>query len=283
MHRSGTSLTAQLCHELGWRVTGPEDFLRQGNQYNPQGYWETSDLVTINRRILYALGGDWHVPPHFRSHWEESRELLPLKKRAMAFIQQITSPQATWKDPRLTLTLPFWKPLVRNARYIVCIRNPLDVALSLSRRDHMTQEHALSLWLLYTTQALLHTQQARRLILFYEDLMGPKAPTQLERLQRFLERDGTQTIPLPVIRPELAHGQHGLSSPAIIGKISPLAQEMWNALLRWREQNFTSDHEVLALARSFPIPRTPWHTMQKYRLNFWMRLIKMQLLEGPGS
>lgn len=283
MHRSGTSLTAQLCHELGWRVTGPEEFLRQGNRYNPQGYWETSDLVTINRRILYALGGDWHVAPHFRPQWEDAPELVPLKRQAQAFIQQISTPQATWKDPRLTLTLPFWKPLIRDVRYIICIRNPLDVALSLYRRDHMTQERALTLWLLYTTQALLNTQQTRRLVVFYEDLTGSSAKAQLERLQAFLEKDGSSKMPLPVIHPEFGHGQYGLSSSGAIAQISPLAHTMWTALLNWRKQDFALDHEVLELARSFQAPHTPWPTMQKYRLSFWMRLIKMQLWEGKRS
>jgi hypothetical protein len=279
MHRSGTSLTAELCHNLGWQVTGPEDFLRQGNQYNPQGYWETSDLVTINRRILYALGGDWHVIPRLRPNWTEAAALKALRNSARKFIAQIPSPKATWKDPRLTLTLEFWQPLVPSTRYIVCLRNPLDVALSLHRRNNMATQWALTLWMFYTSQALTKTEGLNRLPVFYEDLIGPNGTQQTQRLQNFLDTDSFE-VSDRVIRSDLSHGHSGLIPLPDNISIPQPVKEMWQGLLDWRESGYEEDSAIMSLAQSYQPPRTQWTTARKYRLSFWMRYVKMQLLEG---
>ena len=38
-----------------------------------------------------------------------------------------------WKDPRNSLTLPFWKELLPNLKVVVCVRNPIEVIASLRR------------------------------------------------------------------------------------------------------------------------------------------------------
>ncbi len=276
MHRSGTSLTAELCHTLGWPVTGPEDFLRQGNQYNPRGYWETSDLVTINRRILYSLGGDWDVIPRLRPNWPEASTLRPLRNTAQNFIAQIRVPKSTWKDPRQTLTLEFWQPLLPPTRYIVCVRNPLDVARSLNHRDNMTTHKALILWMFYTTQALIKTRDLERLLVFYEDLIGPQAPEHSQRIQRFLDADSTKPLD-PVIRSDLSHGLHGLKP--LPEETPQSVKDLWQSLLDFRASGFEDDSLVTDIAQSFQPPRTQWATAKKYRFSFWMRYVKMQLLE----
>lgn len=279
MHRSGTSLTAELCHTLGWRVTGPEDFLRQGNEYNRQGYWETSQLVTINRRILYSLGGDWNVIPRLESNWPHAPALRALRNRARDFIQQIPTPKSTWKDPRLTLTLAFWQPLLPPTRYIICLRNPLDVAFSLHRRDGMDTQWALTLWMFYTSQALIQTQGLARLPIFYEDLIGPSHAMHAQRIQHFLEANSEPRFH-SVIHPGLSHGHHGLKPMVSEDPIPRTVKDLWEGLLDWRESGYADDSRIMNLARSYRAPRTQWTTAKKIRLSFWMRYVKMQVLEA---
>ncbi len=280
MHRSGTSLTAQICHELGLPVVGPEDFLRQGNQFNPGGYWETSALVTINRRILYALGGDWNVAPSLSPYWWHKRRLGPLKKRAQGFVKHTAAPRATWKDPRMTLLLPFWQPLLPPTRYILCLRNPLNVAASLARRDGMPRDQALNLWMLYTAHGLLDTLPERPLLMFYEDLVGPEHSSQVQRLASFV---GTSRAGVPlqgVIRPDYAHGEHGWDAPLNDPEVSSDVRALWSALVDWHTSHADRDLDTARdIAAAFTPRTTPWKTAQRYRMNFWARQIKMQLLE----
>ena len=40
-----------------------------------------------------------------------------------------------WKDPRNCLTLPFWQSLLPHLKTIIIIRNPLEVAYSMHKRN----------------------------------------------------------------------------------------------------------------------------------------------------
>ena len=74
-----------------------------------------------------------------------------VRQRAQALIQdQFAEAQMWgWKDPRTCLTLPFWQQLLPNMRYIICLRNPVDVARSLEQRDSLSAEESSNLWLAY--------------------------------------------------------------------------------------------------------------------------------------
>lgn len=273
MHRSGTSLTAEACHTLGWPVVGPEDFLRHGNEYNPSGYWETIELVTINRRLLYFLGGDWHITPSLTHNWWDSDALTALKNRAETFIRRIPNARATLKDPRLSLTLPFWQSMFPPVKYIICLRHPEDVASSVSRRDQIPAEQARALWTLYTSQALIHTIRYPRLFVFYADLIGPQGPQELQRIAQFL---GTQAISdetAQIVHEDYAHGHSGLTA-------SQPSLPLWEAALAWR-QNPTSHMEeaMMQEALQFTPSMAPWAVTQKNRLKFLARQIKMQFWE----
>jgi hypothetical protein len=45
-----------------------------------------------------------------------------------------------WKDPATCLTLAFWQTLLPHMRYVICIRNPLDVAISMERLEWGSRE-----------------------------------------------------------------------------------------------------------------------------------------------
>ena len=76
-----------------------------------------------------------------------------------------------WKNPRNCLTLPFWQRFLPPMRYLICLRNPLDVAASLERRDGFSLEKSVDLWLTYVMSAVQHTAGRPRLFVFYEDVM----------------------------------------------------------------------------------------------------------------
>jgi hypothetical protein len=188
MHRSGTSLVSRVLNVLGLDL-GPKEHLIGPSADNPAGYWESKSIKEINDEILLRLGGSWFEPPELGAGWERSRELAELRRRARELIKADFSDSDTWgfKDPRNSLTLPFWQRIVGPMRYVICLRNPVDVAASLESRqgDAVPFEQGLELWLTYVHAALAATAGHRQQILFYEDLMANPEPA-VGRLARFI-------------------------------------------------------------------------------------------------
>jgi hypothetical protein len=171
--RSGTSLTMRLLHLLGVKIGPEEDLLVPWEGDNPRGYWEPRWMVELNDEILDKLGTVWWRPLPDRPGWERSPDFDELRERARRLLKESFGSAGLWgwKDPRTTLTLPFWKQLVPAARYVICLRNPVDAISSIQRRP----EPELSigawgdLWLEYTARALDETRGCPRALIFYED------------------------------------------------------------------------------------------------------------------
>jgi hypothetical protein len=188
MHRSGTSLVARALHVLGLDL-GPEEHLMRPSSDNPTGHWESRPVKEINDEILSRLGGSWSEPPALAPGWERSPELAELRQRARELIEADFSAADRWgfKDPRTCLTAPFWQRILGPMRYVICFRNPLDVAASLTARsdDWVPFEQGVELWLTYVRAALAATVGHERQLVFYEDLMADPTPV-VGRLARFI-------------------------------------------------------------------------------------------------
>ena len=50
------------------------------------------------------------------------------------------------KDPRTSVTAPFWISRLPGLRFVVCVRNPLEVAASLRARGYTSERFGLRLW-----------------------------------------------------------------------------------------------------------------------------------------
>ena len=109
MHRSGTSMTARALNICGLYL-GKKKEIIQGNKDNPDGYWENLSFVNLNDRLLSSLKGGWDVPPDTVSGWENSGGIKPYHEEAKKIIENMNAHAYWgWKDPRTSLTLPFWK------------------------------------------------------------------------------------------------------------------------------------------------------------------------------
>ena len=186
MHRSGTSLVMRLLNLMGTYL-GPPEQLMPSTEHNPKGYWEHKDLVHLNEEILNSMGGSWDEPPEFPNGWESSPGMAARKRRARTHLRREFqgSPLWGWKDPRNSLTLPFWRKLIPDLRCVICIRNPLDVAASLQHRDGFSTTKCMDLWLRYMVASLENTSGLPRLIVFYEDYFEDWRG-EAQRLARFV-------------------------------------------------------------------------------------------------
>ncbi|MEI6433975.1 MAG: hypothetical protein WCP32_03955 [Bacteroidota bacterium] len=177
MHRSGTSTTSgifsMLGFNLGTSVIPPlED--------NPKGFFENIPLILLNNRLLESLGSSWHETFLIRKEWWMGNPLMDFKNELVSIIEQqfFESDHLLIKDPRLSILLPFYldvfKMLNIQPYFIICVRNPAEVAASLKRRNHFPTEKSFLLWMDYMLKAEFHTRTySRSFIVFNELIQDP--------------------------------------------------------------------------------------------------------------
>jgi hypothetical protein len=198
MHRSGTSSIAGAMVRLGGAA--PLNLLPPADD-NPKGFWESSVLMALNDQIL-AAGG---------SHWEDWREFDPARiDAATAFslrgeAKSVLAGEfgharlAVIKDPRMCRLMPFWSSVFREANWsvrpVLQLRSPLEVALSLNRRDGIPLGSACLLWLRHVLDAEAGTRGTHRAVVDWNDFLSDP--------RRTLERVGAQ---LGVVWPQWSDG-----------------------------------------------------------------------------
>ncbi len=148
MHRSGTSLVAQLVAEWGAFMG---DDLMPRDENNPTGYWEFNPLVALHDKMLNESGATWSAPS-----MEISTDTLIEKygDEALGLVEIMDQHGNTWcwKDPRTALFLDFWMTILRNRKliFIITHRNLEKIASSLFARDKMPGSLSVGLWEYYT-------------------------------------------------------------------------------------------------------------------------------------
>jgi GT2 family glycosyltransferase len=185
MHRSGTSMVARLLHLCGLYL-GQDDDLIPPKPANPDGFWENVKFVDLNDAILSELGGGWDYPPSMPNGWNEEERFLRLKAKAEITLQEFFNHEPWgWKDPRNSLTLPFWMSFIPQMKVVICLRNPLEVALSLRRRNFLSYPLSLTLWKTYNQRVFGTTLPEHRIITHY-DAYFPNPRSEVRRVLDFL-------------------------------------------------------------------------------------------------
>jgi len=182
-HRSGTSMVARLLHACGLDL-GPESDLMPPAKDNPDGFWENLSFVAMNDELLNELGGAWDLPP--RSTPFADKRFDAMRTRAQILVSAFSRSKVWgWKDPRNSLTLPFWRAIVPKLRTIIVVRNPLEVAYSLHQRNGVSLHLALSLWGVYNQHALSAAAPKNRIVSHYDSFfLDPEV--ELRRILSFL-------------------------------------------------------------------------------------------------
>src|SRR5262245_24386857 len=110
--RTGTSLVAQMIHRWG-AYAGAPDQLTPANEHNPHGYWEYKPIWDLLLEVGELRSGVSWWDPAFQGRVQEKLSLSHYKEQALAMIADMAHPGRpwVWKDPALSLYLPFWKEL----------------------------------------------------------------------------------------------------------------------------------------------------------------------------
>ncbi|MBI5825772.1 MAG: glycoside hydrolase family 99-like domain-containing protein [Chloroflexi bacterium] len=214
MHRSGTSMVARLLNLCG-AYLGEEKELIPAAEDNPEGFWENARFHKINEEILASFGGSWDFPPVLETGWETGNNLSQIRPRVNNLIYEFLPHRIWgWKDPRNSLTLPYWKTLFPDLKVVVCLRNPYDVYKSLSRRGYASSAFSYNLWLRYYQSLLTATDPKSRIVTHFESyFQNPQL--ELRRLLNYLDLDVSDEIiemACETISPNLRHGQAKISN-----------------------------------------------------------------------
>jgi hypothetical protein len=179
MHRSGTSAFARVASLLGAAL--PRD-LNKGTIRDPVDFWEPLPLVECHDRMLWETGGRWNDWRAFAPERPAAGLLDGFKQEISGILAQQfgSAPLFVLKDPRISRFVPLYRDVLQEMgvapRYLLALRNPLAVMMSLRARDDMTPGFAGLLWLRHMLDAERATRGEPRVIASYEQLMTDWRP-----------------------------------------------------------------------------------------------------------
>ena len=235
MHRSGTSFIAGALRFLGVSLGDPTRWLKPGPD-NPLGYFEIAALTQLDDEVLAHLGGAWDQPPVLDPGWEHADGLGPFRMRAGEILADAFGPVAArypviaFKDPRLSLLLPFWRTVTPIATTIVVLRDPVEVVASLGGRGYAVDPaQASSLWLRYVFAAAAN--DPGHLLVRHTDIFED-LPGTIARLARHLGLPDPDAEVEAAVRAhldtDLRHHDAATAPPGLDNPLLDLARAIWN-------------------------------------------------------
>jgi GT2 family glycosyltransferase/glycosyltransferase involved in cell wall biosynthesis/chromosome segregation ATPase len=230
MHRSGTSMIAKLLH-LGGVYLGPEEELAAPARDNADGFWEDRRFVELNSEILRTFGGGWDSPPALPSRYDGER-FEHLRRGAQTLLAERDGHEPWgWKDPRMCLTLPFWNALVDDLFTVVCVRNPIEVAVSLHRRNSLSYSLGIGLWDEYNRRVLAGTTSKNRVVTHYGAYFDDAA-AEIRRLLAAVGRPAGDDVVERCVEATRAELRHTVftSTDLLEANVSPVSLELYARL-----------------------------------------------------
>jgi len=177
MHRSGTSMLTRILNLCGLSLGKSEEMFTP-TYHNQKGHWENNRFMEINIEIIRFFSNkisDWNTRITFPENWQKIQKIKNIKKRAIKLVKDFDSRYQSWgwKDPRNCITLPFWQEILGNRlKYIIVLRQPIDIANSLLKRNNYPVTQGLLLWDKYMTNAITFTNNLSKYFIVSEQLFS---------------------------------------------------------------------------------------------------------------
>jgi hypothetical protein len=224
MHRSGTSCVTGILQQNGLHLS---DDLAEPNPFNPEGFWESREVIRINEMALSRFNYQYEDPEGIVSRFP-----LPILRRAERYLLHLADrPVVGWKDPRTTITWPAWHELLYKAPHLVvaCFRNPQSTANSFvaseARDSRVSYETALECWRKYN--AVVAAIPSRSVLINFDEPLEPQIRYACRRIGLEFRAES-----MSVYKPRLVHNH-----PRDLSSGSEEADSLYRHLVvRWRNQ-----------------------------------------------
>lgn len=211
MHRSGTSLLANLLNKASVYMGNPDDLLPP-NFDNRFGFYESKNFLDINEKVLHKLNSKWDTTEDINLNSDKS--ISEEKESAEEFLKDLSEKHQYigLKDPRATLLLPFWSNVIKKnkIKVLFVIRNPLEIADSLKKRNSYSIDKSLGIWEVYTRKGLENNKKYDTLFVKYDEILDNPFPN-FQRILDFLEiksDDDTLKDMYFTLAPEIRHSDY---------------------------------------------------------------------------
>src|SRR5262249_43482650 len=240
----------RLLHRCGLEL-GSESDLMPPQADNPEGFWEHLRFVALNDELLAALGGAWDLPPKPDEGFT-GPELNPFRLKARFRIEGYAPANVWgWKDPRTSLTLPFWKDLLPGLRTLIVVRNPLEVAHSMRERNGTSYSFALRLWEIYNRRLVEAVSEKDRLVTCY-DAFFKDTESELRKILQFAGLKDTESRNAAALVSTRRRHTHFTIDELIDAGVSAEAIELYRSLIaeaspsKTRAAKVASRHDTLS-------------------------------------
>ncbi len=176
MHRSGTSASTGMLRCLG--VMLGKQLYSGHAEINAKGYFEHSDIADTDEEALLALNSGWDDILPKPANWWKDKKLEHYAQKIKYYLRKDFSKSLVWavKDPRICRMLPWWLDILAdegiNAKYLIIIRPPHEVYLSLNRRDGFSLEKSYLLWILHYIDAEYWTRSLPRTFVTFDSMVN---------------------------------------------------------------------------------------------------------------
>ena len=159
---------------------------------HPEGSWEPERITEFNELLLRQLDSSWDdafgprnsrkQPPTFLARTvDQARQLVREAFGGKPFI--------VFQEPRATILWPLWRDALQaegfSLRYVIPVREPMEVAQSLKTRHATPRNQALLLWANSMVQAERHTRGEARVFVRFEAL-SRDPERELDRMEERL-------------------------------------------------------------------------------------------------
>jgi hypothetical protein len=196
MHRSGTSLCSHILSALG--VDMADDIGAAAS--NPGGHWERWEIVDFHDRILGLFNreyaGRFHDFALPLAWWADPR-VAEIRREVVGFLERkMGDGYFGFKDPRTVRLMPMWHQIFSelnlSPKVVLCLRNPAQVARSLSVRDGLDPGIGEYRWFIYIVDFFRYLNSFDFCIVEYEDWFKDRS-ANFNKLQQFLDLKWYQT------------------------------------------------------------------------------------------
>jgi GT2 family glycosyltransferase/glycosyltransferase involved in cell wall biosynthesis len=222
-------MLTRLLHACGLYL-GQKNELMPAQADNPDGFWEHLGFVALNDELLNELGGAWDLPPKASENFKHVR-LDPLRMKARLLVEGFDSSGVWgWKDPRNSLTLPFWQDLLPRLKTVIMVRNPLEVAHSMKERNGTSYSFGLRLWEIYNRRAIEAANEQERLVTHY-DLFFENAELELRRIAQLIGLPDARVASAAALVTKRRRHTHFTVDHLIDARVAPEVIDLYRALI----------------------------------------------------